>query len=261
VFPDLNSSHIVPLIERARSLDIQRELPTGYFLYLQICPIDREQRQALLDDNFGDKQLASLAAMERARLVWSEDANPTAMLTHLERARRSGNFSRPLFTTIPPEVRGTLLSARGVWRSQWLNGFAYRGLLLGVTRVTAAAAAPVEKVRLLLLKASVCELLTYSELPQDWMLGASKQAECLDAILRTRGIPDDLRARTALAADRLRGAVAARPAPISMVTLFDRRIDFTTAAEAGSSLTNPCVIVDLATGVISWAPKVKNDQE
>jgi hypothetical protein len=92
------------------------------------------------------------------------------------------------------------------------------------------------------------------------MLGASKQADCLDSLLRTPGIPDDLRARTTVIVDRLRAAMSARSAPVSMVSFSDGRVDFATAAEAGGSLKNPCVIVDLATGMIGWSPKEKGRQ-
>src|SRR5205807_1261045 len=104
----MDRRHVIPLLERAAALEPQNP-SAAYALYLQLLPVD-ERRAVELDAPLEGRKGNALGALERARRAEASGRRPDAALP-LAEAVHARVLHRPLFATIPSEIRASFLSS------------------------------------------------------------------------------------------------------------------------------------------------------
>jgi hypothetical protein len=242
-------AQIIALYEQAAKLDPNDGLGTAYGRYIQALPGDEARAAVLLAQVAAREPGNALIPMERARQA-AASGDYGQMARELSAAATTGRFHRPLFTSLPREIRGPFLGAHLVWERLNEAGFGFDYIDRDMRLLVGPEAAYADRARFNLLKTRIGALLMQSDLPHDWVLGAKLRRDALGALSREPELPPELAARVRVELSQVQATITARPQPLLMTTLWQSRLFYTPVTDEDAQIVGPLIVAFRTGGVM-----------
>lgn len=173
---------LLSLLQRAEALDSKNTLQVGYQRFLLIAPADPAEANQLLDALGQSKGAAPLVALERARMALFQSQPAETALLGVDRVS-TGTLRRPLFLTLPPEIRATFLWSPLLYLRMQEASADLTPLDLAIGRFRREPQDPAGKHHARLLAARIGAFFRTSDLPNDWAIGTRMRRQAVKALL------------------------------------------------------------------------------